>query len=149
MGLDVRSRNSFGWATALNNKNSKVIPERIFKFYFDAKITLWPVFTLHAHLEHAGVTAACWEGEDGKDLRGERQGGHLTATRYIHAGVRLNKSGTKQPDALSVALARAANAKKFSVINTLCDGCHGYNFIRKCFDNYLVATFNIIVRHFV
>jgi len=48
------------------------LPERIFKFDFYAEVTLRPVFTLHAHLEHAGVTATCREGEDGKDLREKR-----------------------------------------------------------------------------
>lgn len=53
-------------------------PERIFKFYFYAQVTLRPVITLHAHLEHAGVTAACREGEDCKDLREKEEGKDLT-----------------------------------------------------------------------
>lgn len=50
-----------------------VLPERVFELYFDSQVAVQWVFTLHAHLEHAGVTAACREGEDRKDLQVRRR----------------------------------------------------------------------------
>lgn len=49
------------------------LPERVFKLHFDSQVAIGSVFTLHAHLEHAGVTSACREGKDGKDLQVRRR----------------------------------------------------------------------------
>lgn len=54
------------------------VPEGVFELYFDSQVAVGSVFTLHAHLEHAGVAAACREGKDGKDLQ---VGGRPDGTR--------------------------------------------------------------------
>lgn len=52
-----------------NPRMEASVPEGVFELYFDSQVAVGSVFTLHAHLEHAGVAAACREGKDGKDLQ--------------------------------------------------------------------------------
>lgn len=59
--------------TSQRGCRQNVVPERVFELYFDPQVAVRSVFTLHAHLKHAGVTAACREGEDRKDLRVRRR----------------------------------------------------------------------------
>lgn len=51
----------------------KNVPERILKLHLYAEVALRSVFTLHAHLEHARVTAACREGKDCEDLQEKKK----------------------------------------------------------------------------